>query len=330
MRRLTLADTERLRATPGASALLFITDRCPVGCRHCSVSAEADGAGITDWELFAEIVAGIAAVPELQAVAISGGEPFAERRGLSHAVSVLRDAGKDVVVFTSGYWAPARPDSWITRILRQVSTVVLSTDRFHPVGAARPAAAAQAIIDAGCHLIVQLLAEPGPEPGPEPGLPGPLAAVAGATAEVNVITPLRHGRGAGVFHPTPRRRCADFGRCPLTRSPTIRYDGTVLGCCGEAVIAGGGPAALRSFAGERGQVAAALRSLRASPVLQIVGAHGPGALAALPPFAGLRETRYADICRACWAAHDSAEAAPEARRMAVALAATIPEGRHGR
>src|SRR5438309_11102932 len=100
--RLLWREIEEIRRTRGRSTLLFITDRCPVGCAHCSVDSRADSPSITDFELFEQIVDAICARPEVRVVGISGGEPFVERRGLTVAAHKVVDAGKDLVLYTSG------------------------------------------------------------------------------------------------------------------------------------------------------------------------------------------------------------------------------------
>src|SRR2546421_2554616 len=102
MRRLSFADVEFARRTRGRSVLLFITDRCPVGCAHCSVDSRADSPSIADFALFGQIVDAICARPEVRVVGISGGEPFVERRGLTLAARKLFQASKDIVLYTSG------------------------------------------------------------------------------------------------------------------------------------------------------------------------------------------------------------------------------------
>ncbi|MET7333177.1 radical SAM protein [Nonomuraea sp. NPDC005650] len=311
MRRLTLADTDELRATPGATVVLFLTDRCPVGCAHCSVASRPDGPSITDRELFVELVAGIAATEEVRAVAVTGGEPFAERFGLRHAVRALSEAGKDVVLFTSGYWASAGPPRpWVRSVLRSVSTVFLSVDGFHLpfVDRDRVRSAMTAIRDADCHLILQTLGEPDP-------------ALAGDSAEVNVITPIPQGRGREVFRAHPYRPLVDLGPCPLVKSPTVRYDGTVTACCDEAVIMGAGPSGLRTTVRSRAEVPDALRAFRHAPLLRVIGSHGPRALVSL---LGAGST-YRNVCGACWRAHRIVERSPLAERLVTAVAA-LPRG----
>ena len=317
---LTLAETQRLRRTPGATVLLFLTDRCPVGCGHCSVSSRPDSAAISDRALFGELVAGIAGLGGVDAVGITGGEPFTERTGLRHAVTALRRAGKRIAVYTSGHWASTgRVPAWVRDVLRDVDTVFLSVDDIHAsrVDDARTVRAAGAIADAGCHLILQVVDEPDSRARLDR-----LRARLPAGAETSVVAPLRHGRGRDVFTPPPRRPMSGFGQCALTASPTVRFDGTVLACCGESVIMGAGPAALRRQVRHRDELAPALRELRSTPVLQAVGRDGPRSLTMLPLSSVPAGEGFSSICHACWAAHEAVERSPDSARLLAALAAT--------
>ncbi|MET9250059.1 radical SAM protein [Nonomuraea sp. NPDC003709] len=309
MRRLRLADIERLRRTRGRTVLLYLTDRCPVGCAHCSVAALPAGPRITDHRLFADILAGICAEPGIEAVAISGGEPFAERRGLILAVDAFSDAGKDVVLFSSGHWASGpRCPRWITRVLERSSTVILSTDRFHQaaVDRRRFGRAVEHAARAGCHIVLQLLDEPGAVPFAEGILRDTLGDDWSRRAEITLITPLRAGRGSGVFAIGRRHGVAELGACPLTASPTVRYDGVITGCCNESVITGGGPQGLRRRATGAAEVRAALAAFRDDPLLRAVGSVRPDDLVRLPPFAALARARYPDVCGLCWRLHETA------------------------
>ncbi|GHJ42814.1 hypothetical protein Cs7R123_01560 [Catellatospora sp. TT07R-123] len=299
MLRLTMAQAEQLRRTPGATLALFLTDRCPVGCGHCSVAATATGPTIRDWDLFEQVIAGVAALPELRAVAVTGGEPFAERRGLVHAVERLSAAGKAVVLFTSGYWARAAVPDWIRQVLASVSTVYLSTDSFHAAGLGpdRLRHAVDAVTGAGCHLVLQVLDEPGAADAARRLCP---------TADVSVIPPLPVGRGAGLFTQAPPRPLADFGRCPLLSSPTVRYDGRISACCNEAVIMGAGPPRLRRQVSTAEQVPAALAQLRADPVLTLIGRYGPPALDVIV------DGPVRTVCEACWAGAERVATDPKA------------------
>lgn len=316
---LSLADTNRLRAQPGRSVLLYITDQCPVGCQHCSVDALADGPRITDWPTFEAVVNGIAALDQVRVTAISGGEPFVERKGLPYAVGRFHDAGQQVVVFTSGYWAAPRGHSaaWIRSVLVDVATVYLSTDGFHEekVTGDRFAAALTAVADAGAHIVVQLLDDPETIALAMSSLDKAFGTEWVRYAEINKITPLRRGRGRQVFQIRRLVGLEQLGTCGLLGSPTIRYDGVVMPCCNESLITGEGPDALRRWVREPADVGRALVDFRRDAMLRLLAGPGPAALGQLPGFAGLGRERYEDVCGACWLGYQIRQQDPTADAM---------------
>ena len=301
---MTHSDVGLARGTPGRSALLFITDRCPVGCAHCSVDSRADSPTICDWELFGEILDWFCGEPRLEVVGISGGEPFVERRGLALASRRLADAGKRQVVYTSGVWASAAATPrWIAEVLRRCSCVYLSTDAFHArnVDDDRYVRAAHAIADAGARIVVQVV---GIEQMVEQArrlLQRAFGERYDDVAELVLTPALTHGRGASVFArsaaTTPGHA---FGPCALASSPVIRYDGLVTGCCNESIVMDHGPARLRRRTGSGAELAAAVAGLRDDPLLRAIGATGLGALTAHPRFDDLMAERFTSNCELCW------------------------------
>ncbi|BCB76300.1 hypothetical protein GCM10022251_24960 [Phytohabitans flavus] len=327
MRRLTFAEIDDLRTQYGKSVLLFITDRCPVGCAHCSVDSRPDSPMVTDYELFDEVLAGILDTPGIELVGISGGEPFVERRALPLAVSRLREGGKDVTVFTSGYWASGeRCQPWIAAVLRQVGTVFLSTDSFHlgSVNRERFRRAAGFVADAGCRIVVQLLDQPETQDFVRETLTELYGADWERHADVNLIPALRVGRGRDVFQIQPRRPLDRWKPCRATKAPTIRYDGVLIGCCNEALILGAGPEELRRRARNRAEVSAALRSFETAPLLRAVAAVPMSMLAELPGLAELGDRPYDNICAPCWRAHDIVARDPRTSAAVAALAGMLP------
>jgi hypothetical protein len=325
--KLRLADVERVRWGGGGSVLLFITDRCPVGCAHCSVDSRAAGRTIRDLDLFASIVDAISAMPEVEVAGISGGEPFAERRGLVLATERLVAAGKQVVVYTSGAWAAGAVPAWIRRVLRASACVFLSTDAFHRdrLPDRRFALAARAVVTEGAGLVVQVLDRPGEAERAERMLASALGPGWAEAAELSRTPPLPYGRGAALFGSGRGRPASSFGRCRLLAAPVVRYDGLVSACCNERVLMGAGPDRLRRRCASGGDVTAAVAGLRADPLLAAVGAVGPGPLTAIPAFADLAGAACSNICDACWALA-SREPAAEPVPLLRALAA-VPTGR---
>lgn len=302
-RRLRLADVEAVRRRRGASALLFLTDRCPVGCAHCSVDSRPDSPRVRDFRLLRAALAALGADRTVEVVGISGGEPFVERRALPEAVVTLSRAGKEVVVYTSGYWAvaPAVPD-WFAGVAGGVSCVFLSTDAFHAERLAprRFRHALVALRSLGIPVVVQVLDDE-PSVAAATVLVEEALGAAAADVEVNRVPKLPYGRAASMFGWPPERPARSFGPCGLVNAPVVRYDGVVSACCNERVILGAGPERLRRRFSDADGLARALADLEHDPVLAAIGAVGPGALTSLPELGQLQDRRFPSICEACWA-----------------------------
>jgi hypothetical protein len=327
MRRLTNAEIANLRSQYGKTVLLFITDRCPVGCAHCSVDSRPDSPMVTDYALFDEILAGIVDTPGIELVGISGGEPFVERRALPRAVGRLREGGTEVSVLTSGYWASGgRCQPWIATVLRQIGTIFLSTDSFHLGGVSRDRfrRAAGFIAEAGCRIVVQMLDQAQTHDYVRDVLTELYGAGWQQHADINLIPQLSVGRGSSVFQITARKALGSFGPCNATKAPTIRYDGVLAGCCNEAVLMGAGPDALRRQVRDRRELVLALESFRTDRLLRTVGTVPMARLAALPGLAELDDTGYETICGPCWRAHDIVARDPRAAAAVGVVAGMLP------
>lgn len=305
--RLTHRAIEALRRERGRSISLFLTDRCQVGCAHCSADSRADGPTITDFDQFAGILDWIAARPDLEIVSITGGEPFVERRGLALATRRLGAAGKALAVYTSGVWgAGARVPAWIHDVLARCDCVYLSTDAQHAahiddaslINAAREIAAAEA------WLVLQVLdVETAREHATEL-LNQAFGGRWDQHAEIHVVPPLRHGRGASLFVPSTPIEGRSFGPCPLLQSPVIRYDGVISACGNDDVIMGLGPTRLRRQPGSAAELDGSLAALQADRVLRVIGEAGFCTLTRHPELRGLADQRFSTNCELCWKALD--------------------------
>jgi MoaA/NifB/PqqE/SkfB family radical SAM enzyme len=301
--RLSLAEVELARRTRGRSVLLFITDRCPVGCAHCSVDSRADSPSISDFDLFEQIVDAICARPEVQVVGISGGEPFVERRGLTLASRRVAAAGKDLVLYTSGVWAKSdEAPEWIREVIALASCVFLSTDAFHAeqIEDEQFVRTARTISRAGVPIVVQVLDD---ERMIERAHGLVNAAFGGSWpehAEVNLIPPLPYGRGKTVFMRGAGRPGREYQPCSVAAAPVIRYDGRIAGCCNENVIMGAGPERLRRTCGSHEEMDAAIEHFGTDPFLGAIGGVGPAGLTEHPRFSDLGDERFSSICDLCW------------------------------
>jgi hypothetical protein len=303
---LTLADIDAIRAQRLRSALLYLTDRCPVGCAHCSVSALPRGARPADAGLLERLIDGICASASITLVGISGGEPFTERRALQEVTGKLSAAGKRLVLYTSGNWG--RDDGtappWTRAVLTRATTVVLSTDRYHAarIPPARYVAALTAAAAAGSWIAVQATSEAA-------SAKRLLTSAFGTTwperAEIRVTRLLSRGRATSLPAPgeagTAKRPGRDYGPCHLASAPVIRHDGRLTACCNENVITGHGPAHLHATAATAADLTRQLAAFGDDPYLAAIATAGPGALTRLPRYREIGDSYHDDICSACWA-----------------------------
>lgn len=305
MRPLTAAEIEQARLIPGGTALLFLTDRCPVGCAHCSVDSRRDSPRIRDFGLLAELIAGLAAMHQTNVVGISGGEPFVERRGLAMAARTLAGAGKQLVIYTSGMWAGnADVPRWIAEVLALASCVYLSTDAYHApnVDDTTFVRAARAIHAAGPWIVTQVAGPAAQAKRAEQLLATALGAGWRDHAEVRNVPLLTAGRAASLTgrQPAVPQHAAGFGTCRLAAAPVVRYDGWVSACCNETVIMRGGPGRLRRRVSTAAELTAALTEFAGDQYLRAIGTAGMGALTALRTYRDLSPQRFAHICQLCF------------------------------
>ncbi|MGW3075487.1 MULTISPECIES: radical SAM protein [unclassified Kitasatospora] len=304
MGRLSHAEVNRIRRTPEASILLFITDRCPVGCAHCSVDSRPDSPRISNFELFAEIIDQLCSQPNLDLVGISGGEPFVERRALSLAVDRLVSAGKRIAIYTSGFWAGQEtPPPWIDKVLARIDCVYLSTDAYHEAGTSSDqfSSAARALARHGIPIVVQVIDENGMVDRARQLLVAAFGSDWSCHAEIIPTFPLPYGRGAGIYSWKHRFPANSFGVCNLATSPVVRYDGLVTACCNETVIMGGGPPDLRRECLSGAETSKAISEFRTDPFFQGASTIGIGEMAAnRPEFQVLANKEFSSICGACW------------------------------
>jgi hypothetical protein len=337
---LRLEAIDRIRSQPGRAVLLYLTDRCPVGCAHCSVSALPRGPR-PDLTVVGRLVDELCARDQLRLAGISGGEPFAERRALELATTRLAAAGKQLVLYTSGNWG--RDDGtvpgWTRAVLARASCAVLSTDRYHAarIPGPRYQAALRATAEAGAWIAVQVIGRPAQTAAAERLLTAALGPSWPDHAEIRATPLLPRGRAArpdretGSGRPaapsgSPGRPGYAAGRCSLASTPVVRYDGRVTACCNEDVVTGAGPDALHARADGPQELPAVLDALARDPFLAAVTAFGPAALTRLPRYRHLGAQAHPDICAACWALLGCGADSDPALRALALLGAGPPAG----
>lgn len=298
-----------MRAETGRSALLFITERCPVGCDHCSVDSLPTSPRIRDFDLFKRLVAGLANWRDLVVIGISGGEPFVERRGLSYAVENLHEAGKKIVLYTSGVWARNNTPAWIRDVLSRTTTVYLGTDIFHQAELSEASfiRTARESHQSGAWIVVQTIDSPKQLDRARRLMELALGNQWQNCAEIQAGPLLSYGRGERHVNVRRDKRVDEFGTCSYLGSPVIRFDGKIKACCNEHVIMGGGPDRLHTtFAGDTPleDIAA---SLLHHPVNLAISSMGVSGACSVLGDQTLADSKCANICEACWKVQPSVQ-----------------------
>ncbi|MEA2217526.1 MAG: hypothetical protein QOJ35_152 [Solirubrobacteraceae bacterium] len=323
------ADFEQRRWQPGRMMGVILTDRCPVGCNHCSVSALMDDAGPDANPRFASHVEQLVTLAGLEVVFITGGDPFVHLDELEHAVGRLVAAGKRVVLHSSGYWgADAAIQARARALLARVDTLVLGVDLYHRIGVSDEALVGAIRIAAGegCWIVAQVIVGPR-QPDHRGYAVRMLEAAFGQGwerhAEIAENPPLDTGRAVRLKRFAKAPRAA--GRCELVNRPMLRFDGEVTACCNEAVLRGGGPAGLRRAIG--GDVEDALARLADDPLVRLVHQLPTDAAYELvASVAGARAEPVSGTCDACWRTGELLDAMPAAQRERVAMLASLLPG----
>lgn len=320
MTRLELQTLEAMRHSWGKAILVSITDRCPVGCDHCSVDSRPESPTIRDVELFNSLVKALAQERTIETVGISGGEPFVERRALAETTECLAAANKFTAVYTSGYWAkaPGKVSSTISRTLTAVDTVVLSTDAFHAQRLRDDTflAAMHHVVQHDGWLIIQAIDTPAVRTRVDRLLDSAFGSDHDKYAEVNYISLLPYGRAAKLLHDSrPRLTASELGACLIARAPVLRYNGDLLACCGEQVVAGQGPESMRRSVRTQGDLREALLEFLDDSHLRGMSDLGAEVLTALPATQHLQDRHFHDICEFCWVSRAAVQQDPNSERL---------------
>ncbi|MBC8508086.1 MAG: radical SAM protein [Anaerolineales bacterium] len=303
MNGFSWTDFEMLRRTPLATMGIFTSSYCPVGCAHCAVSASSDSLAPSP-DLLMRGVEEMVQVSELKAVAITGGEPFAEFELLESLVDTMHKANKRVVIYTSGYWGKSDVLQQVSPVLQFADGLVLGIDLYHRahipaedlINALRTAkefevwVTAQVIsgIDGEAHLAYarQLFQNAfGPEWHQD--------------AHIIEMPPLPSGRAEHIdsfnqFNGSYAERCYSVN------GPTLLRDGTLAACCNEDIVLHNGPDALKIP--HQGGFSQSLEKLESQPTLGHLRRTPPAALASLAAQC-LDSTDYDQsvrMCQACW------------------------------
>ncbi len=298
-----LKEIQKHRLQRGNSLLLFLTFRCPISCSHCSMNAGTEGACIQDFSLLGNLLTGVAGIDSLKMVAISGGEPFSEKRGLTLAVDMLYHAGKKIVLYSNGFWAKNSPPTWIKSILSKTSAVFLSTDQYHQewVTEATLIKACQAVLESGSRPVVQILDFLPVVEQAKNTLQKTFGQDWESSIDMNLIPFISYGRASQIKNLDSSTEQGSTGFCYAINSPTLRYDGTIFACCQEQVITGEGPSCLRYQVSSASEIQQTLENIARDPVFSFLSQYGfHGLIQHHPLLQDISWQNSQKSCEICW------------------------------
>jgi len=294
---------ETLRRIPQATMGIFVSSYCPVGCGHCAVSASSRFAE-TSPEMLIGFVEEMVQVPDLKAVAITGGEPFAEIELLKTLSTIVHSAEKWLVIHSSGYWGKADIQNMVEPVLRLADGLVFGIDLYHRahipdedlINALRSAheygvwITAQVIcgMDGNAHLAYA-----------HSILKGAYGAEWESCATIVESRPLPSGRAENI-RAFNQFRNTSGAYCNSINGPTLLRDGTLAACCNEDVVLHKGPTHFRIQ--YQGSLLNSLAALDRRPILEYIRKFPPVDLLSLAS-ACLDSHEYdrsVRVCQACW------------------------------
>jgi organic radical activating enzyme len=220
----------------------YIGDSCNIRCAHCATDSSPDiSLASTPETVIDALCASILMTPGIDAVHVSGGEPFVHKKSLYYLSTSLLKVGKKLWVNTNGFWATSL-DSAIKMLedeMPGVNRLYLSTDTYHQafVPLERIGFAALAATKLNIEVVISIATTSQRE---EIELSN-LRQVMGRNLEEKVFIttfPLESaGRGVNLeeAHWREHTSIPPKGLCSQIRQPVVMPDGKVSACCNTIV-----------------------------------------------------------------------------------------------
>lgn len=279
-----------------------ITGRCNAACLHCS---SACGPTVRDRLSTGEILAVMDQASELNTgqleFALTGGEPFLDRRRLRELIAHGTSLGAIVSCVSNGFWASSMPralDVLAPLKAAGLRMIGISTSRFHRqyVEAVRVELAIAAASQLGIRTMLKIAITKSDRYLP----PEPSIARAEAMADVvEHFAVIGHGRDPSAIDESEwiTSETIPVGRCP-SAAANIAEDGRYMACCSS------GPASPAFAFGNISDtpLRECARRLSASALHRQLRSHGPASFLPAIIQAGLSEKlrpAYHDVCDLC-------------------------------
>ena len=294
-----LTDILRLRVVLGAGVFLAITRRCPLTCAHCStVSSMASEEH--DATPFLTFVDSFTSEDHPELIYLTGGEALIRPALVRELTSRAKSVGTRSVLLTGMYFAreSGRVPTAVKNSLGSVDHLTASYDEFHEREVPR-----RYFFDA-LHALRQLV--------PDVSLQVTGHGKGDAYLE-RLVEEIRHefedqvpilvspvvptGR-ARSWWPTPiaaEREQPDIP-CPMAYWPVVHYDGTILPCCSQELVARYRPTHLEVGSANTLTWQQTRERLGSAGLMRAIRTFGPHQTA--QKFAGHRPTT-SSMCQAC-------------------------------
>jgi hypothetical protein len=293
---------EMFRRIPYATMGIFVSSYCPVECGHCAVSASSDFEARPS-ELLIRCVEEMVQVSELKAVAITGGEPFAEFELLESLTNIVHSARKRLVIYTSGYWGKYEDLSEVEPVLQLADGLVLGIDLYHRAHIPDDVLikALRRACECGIWIAAQVISD-----NDDTHLTYARRILENAYGEAwdtyaTIVenSPLPSGRAENIrsFNQSE----SPFGEyCYSINGPTLLRDGTLAACCNEHVVLNKGPEQFRVSFGD--SIQQSLEELEHQPLLGYLRRVPPTVLRSLASMCIQSGDliQPARLCQACW------------------------------
>jgi hypothetical protein len=287
---------------------LYLTNKCNILCGHCGVESGPHESTLLAPEDVLVHINALASSGTVEAIHVSGGEPFLYREQMRMIAECGRAAGIQVAVNTNGFWSrhPGRAGAMLDS-MPGLSQIILSTDAYHEPflslevvrDAARIALSRELLVDiyvctpAGrrTEFVERLESYMGEE----------------LLAQVPVVVTTLETGGRADFIPEahwrPRSRELPGGRCDLVNRPVVLEDGDVLACCNTTVARRCKQSPLVVGNTHREALPDILRRAREDKLLEAIRVFGPRFVAerldADDRAQLTKEYRDGDICALC-------------------------------
>jgi hypothetical protein len=294
---------EALRHAYLATMGIYLSSSCPVKCAHCAVAASVHPAG-KPGERFFTMVREMRQLPGLVAVAVTGGEPFFEPDLLQYLVEEFSQAGKRIVVYTSGYWGEKEILKKVIPVLDSVNGLVFGVDHYHRARIADDdlIRAMRCGAEHGAWITAQVLRGVDDDIHFEYAnsvLEKAFGREWEKTARIASIFPAPSGRASKIeafheYHGLPLEYCDGIN------GPTLLRNGVLAACCNEEVVRQKGPEVFRVASLD--PLEGCLKALEDRLLLMYLRYLPPAtlrslALQCMQPGSLIQSER---LCKACW------------------------------